>query len=81
MNGMSYMEKLLDGVKVEWKSMGSLCDLITTGKLNANAMEDDGIYPFYTCNETAYKINTYAFDLEAIFNIWKWKSGWSLELL
>jgi type I restriction enzyme S subunit len=63
---MNFMEKLLDGVEVEWKALGSVCDLITTGKLNANAMHDDGIYPFFTCNETPYKINNYAFDLEAI---------------
>ncbi|WP_108451335.1 restriction endonuclease subunit S [Escherichia coli] len=46
--------------------LSSLCNLITTGKLNANAMEDNGAYPFFTCNEEPYRINTYAFDLEAI---------------
>ena len=66
MSGMSYLEKLLDGVEVEWMPMRSLCELITTGKLNANAMEDNGIYPFYTCNEKPYLINHYAFNLEAI---------------
>jgi len=63
---MNFLEKLLDGAAVEWKTLGGVCDLITTGKLNANAMEDDGVYPFFTCNETPYKINSYAFDLEAI---------------
>ena len=29
-------------------------------------MEENGIYPFFTCNENPYKINTYAFDMEAI---------------
>lgn len=52
--------------EVELKTMRSLCGLITTGKLNANAMEEDGTYPFFTCNEKPYKINTFAFDLEAI---------------
>ena len=66
MSQLNYLEKLLDGVDVEWLPMKSLCSTITTGKLNANAMEDDGIYPFYTCNENPYKINSYAFDLEAI---------------
>ena len=66
MSGMSFLERLLDGAAVEWKTLGDVCNLITTGKLNANAMEDDGIYPFFTCNETPYKINNYAFDLEAI---------------
>ncbi len=67
--GMNAIETLLakhcpDGV--EWRALNALCDLITTGRLNANAMEDDGIYPFFTCNEKSYKINNYAFDLEAI---------------
>jgi len=40
---------------------------ITTGKLNANAADDNGIYPFYTCSrEDNFKINTYAFDCEAL---------------
>lgn len=39
---------------------------IKTGKLNANAADDGGAYPFYTCDETPKKINDYAFDTEAI---------------
>ncbi len=39
---------------------------ITTGKLNANAMEADGLYPYFTCAEMPYRINKYAFDTEAI---------------
>ncbi|EGJ2764983.1 restriction endonuclease subunit S [Escherichia coli] len=66
MSELSYLEKLLDGAEVEWLPLSSLCNLITTGKLNANAMEDNGAYPFFTCNEEPYRINTYAFDLEAI---------------
>ncbi len=66
MSQLNYMERLLDGVNVERLPMKSLCRTITTGKLNANAMEEGGIYPFYTCNENPYKINSYAFDLEAI---------------
>ncbi|ELY3572356.1 restriction endonuclease subunit S [Cronobacter sakazakii] len=66
MSELNYLEKLLDGAEVEWLPLSSLCNLITTGKLNANAMEDNGAYPFFTCNEEPYRINTYAFDLEAI---------------
>ncbi len=39
---------------------------ITTGKLDANAMEDNGRYPFFTCAELPFSINTYAFDTEAL---------------
>jgi len=56
MNKINYLERLLDGANVEWKPLGAVCELITTGKLNANAMEEDGLYPFFTCNETPYKI-------------------------
>lgn len=35
---------------------------ITTGKLDANAAEENGIYPFFTCAPEPLTINTYAFD-------------------
>ena len=38
----------------------------TTGKLDANAMVEDGQYPFFTCAKEEYKIDTYAFDCEAL---------------
>lgn len=37
-----------------------------TGKLDANAAEDGGIYPFFTCSRENSSINTYAFDCEAL---------------
>lgn len=39
---------------------------IKTGKLNSNAAEEDGIYPFFTCSREVFAINSYAFDCEAI---------------
>lgn len=39
---------------------------IKTGKLDANASEKDGIYPFFTCAREISKINTYAFDCECV---------------
>lgn len=39
---------------------------ITTGKLDANAQDLDGIYPFFTCGEENLRINTAAFDTEAV---------------
>ena len=50
---------------VEYKELKDLCE-IKTGKLNANEMEENGIYPFFTCDEIPYKINKYAFNNEAI---------------
>src|SRR5574344_936118 len=51
---------------VEYKMLGEVVNTITTGKLNANSMDKDGIYPFYTCDATPYRINTYSFDVDAI---------------
>ena len=39
---------------------------ISTGKLNANAMVENGEYAFFTCDANPFKIDTYAFDGEAI---------------
>ncbi|TLU87505.1 MAG: restriction endonuclease subunit S [Chlorobium sp.] len=39
---------------------------IKTGKLDANAAEANGRYPFFTCSREVYSINNYAFDCEAI---------------
>ncbi|WP_096028199.1 restriction endonuclease subunit S [Campylobacter lanienae] len=66
---MSKLEELINKLcpnGVEFKTLQYLCGTITTGKLNANAMEDDGLYPFFTCDSNPFKINTYAFDEEAI---------------
>lgn len=51
---------------LEWKTLGEVVTTIKTGKLNANAMVENGQYPFYTCDATPFKINTFAFDTEAI---------------
>jgi len=51
---------------VEYSKLDSICNLITTGKLNANAMVENGKYPFFTCDANPYRINEYAFDTTAI---------------
>ena len=60
-------KRRLPGFSNPWKEvkLGEICN-ITTGKLDANAMEDNGIYPFFTCAKDVYKINKYAFDTEAL---------------
>lgn len=45
--------------------LGDICQ-ITTGKLDANAQIDNGIYPFFTCAEQPFKIDSFAFDTEAL---------------
>lgn len=38
----------------------------TTGKLDSNAMVDNGKYPFFTCAKESFRINEFAFDCEAL---------------
>ena len=37
-----------------------------TGKLDSNAMVEDGEYPFFTCSKEVLRIDQYAFDQEAL---------------
>lgn len=39
---------------------------ISTGKLDSNAAEENGKYPFFTCAPEPMKINSYAFDEDAM---------------
>lgn len=63
-----YRDKLLsfEEGEVEWRTLVDVIKTIKTGKLNANAMVDNGNYPFFTCDSKPFRIDTYAFDTEAI---------------
>tara|TARA_Y100001934_G_scaffold245581_1_gene303963 strand:+ start:744 stop:1859 length:1116 start_codon:yes stop_codon:yes gene_type:complete len=52
---------------VTWptEKLGSLVT-IKTGRLDANAADVDGLYPFFTCSREPLKINSHAFDCDAI---------------
>ena len=60
------MKKLLTP-KDGWESvkLGDICN-IKTGKRDANAMVEDGEYPFFTCSKDIFSIDTYSFDCEAL---------------
>ncbi len=65
---MSKLERLIQELcpnGVEMKKIKDLCT-ISTGKLNANAMVEDGKYEFFTCSKEVFKTNTYSFDGEAL---------------
>jgi len=47
------------------KELGNLIDL-RTGKLDSNAAEQKGEYPFFTCAPSPLRINKHTFDCEAI---------------
>ena len=46
--------------------LGNIAGNVSTGKLDANAMVENGRYRFYTCAKNYYLINEFAFDTEAI---------------
>ena len=50
------------------KNKVKLGDLVNikTGKLDANAANNNGKYPFFTTSEETFKIDTYAYDDEAV---------------
>lgn len=52
---------------MEWKevTLGKIA-IFKTGKLNSNAAISNGEYPFFTCSPETLRINSYAFDQEAI---------------
>lgn len=60
------MQKLLTP-QPDWQEvkLGDICK-ITTGKLDANEMVENGKYPFFTCSKDIYKIDKYDYDMEAL---------------
>ncbi|EGM7489403.1 restriction endonuclease subunit S [Escherichia coli] len=65
MSELTYLEKLLDGVKVEWVTLGSMAD-IGTGSSNRQDESENGIYPFYVRSKNILKSDTFEFDEVAI---------------
>ena len=63
----SYLQNIFENKGDDWeeKSLGEVVD-IKTGKLNSNAMEENGKYPFFTCSRKIFAINEYAFDSKAV---------------
>nr|WP_314665845.1 restriction endonuclease subunit S [uncultured Prevotella sp.] len=69
------LQSLIKGIAQHWiknitsrsiyVKLGDICQ-ITTGKLDANAQVANGIYPFFTCAEQPFKIDSFAFDTEAL---------------
>ncbi|EMJ97205.1 type I restriction modification DNA specificity domain protein [Leptospira sp. B5-022] len=61
-------KRRLPGFTGEWetKNLAEVCNKITTGKLDANAMSETGEYRFYTCAKEYYYIDYYAFNTEAL---------------
>ncbi|MBC8550003.1 MAG: restriction endonuclease subunit S [Candidatus Brocadiales bacterium] len=62
-----YAMELKKILPVKWTvyDIGKICK-IQTGKLDVNQADEGGKYPFFTCAEKIYRINTPAFDTEAV---------------
>ncbi|EKA7398345.1 restriction endonuclease subunit S [Vibrio parahaemolyticus] len=65
MSNLSYLEKLLGGVDVEWLPLGNLAE-IGTGKSNRQDETEDGEYPFYVRSKNILRSDTFQFDETAI---------------
>ena len=50
---------------IQYLKLGSLTR-IRTGKLDANAADDNGKYPFFTCSKEPLSINTCSYDCECV---------------
>lgn len=50
---------------VTYKRLGDLVK-IRTGKLDANAADENGQYPFFTCSREPLRINKYSYDCECV---------------
>lgn len=72
MSELSFMEKLLDGVEVEWKTIGEVCEVFTGGEPPENTIKgsiptDDCRYPIYGNGAEIYGYtDTYRVDKDAV---------------
>ena len=55
----------MDKSKWEYKKLGEFTS-IRTGKLDANAADVNGVYPFFTCSKEPLSINSYSYDCECL---------------
>lgn len=75
-NGMNLLRTLIldlalsgelaeDKIDFEPKLLGDIAS-IRTGKLDANASSENGIYPFFTCAKDPLRISTFSYDTECV---------------
>jgi type I restriction enzyme S subunit len=62
---MSKLEQLLEGVEVEWKTLGEVAK-VGTGSSNGNEADENGLYPFFVRSQNIKTKDTYEYDEEAI---------------
>ena len=62
---LPFLERLLDGEKVEWKTLGEVAE-IGTGNSNRQDETENGSYPFYVRSKNVLRSSNYQFDETAI---------------
>lgn len=62
---LPFLERLLDGEKVEWKTLGEVAE-IGTGSSNRQDETENGSYPFYVRSKNVLRSSNYQFDETAI---------------
>lgn len=62
-SGIEWIGEIPEGWEVR---KGKSLYRVATGKLDANAENPDGDYPFFTCSMAPKRINSYSFDCEAL---------------
>lgn len=60
-----FTKRLTKTLNTDEIALSNICS-ITTGKMDANAMNPHGKYKFFTCSREDYFIDIYAFDCEAL---------------
>ena len=64
---MVWCEELEKEIPEGWEVGNFQNELIfKTGKLDSNASVSNGKYPFFTCSEEVFKVDSYAFEQEAV---------------
>ena len=65
---MVWNETLKREIPAGWKvkKLSNLIETLKTGKLDANAAEKDGKYPFFTCSAEPMRINSFSYDGDVI---------------
>lgn len=72
MRQLSYLEKLLEGVEVEWNNLGNVCDILTGGEAPKNHIKGDTPisdykYPIYGNGSEVYGYaDNYRIDQDAV---------------
>jgi len=62
---LPFLERLLDGETVEWKTLGEVAE-IGTGSSNRQDETENGSYPFYVRSKNVLRSSNYQFDETAI---------------